>query len=104
MVRIDAAARQVVVGPREALRQQDIRISGLNWLGDAPLGTAAQPVFAKIRSARPPVPADIRLGGEGPVVSVRGGEYGVSPGQACVLYEGEGPGMRVLGGGFIARG
>ena len=104
VVRIDAAARQVVVGPREALRQQDIRISGLNWLGDAPLGTAAQPVFAKIRSARPPVPADIRLGSEGPVVSVRGGEYGVSPGQACVLYEGEGPGMRVLGGGFIARG
>jgi len=104
VVRIDAAARQVVVGPREALRQQDIRISGLNWLGDAPLGTAAQPVFAKIRSARPPVPADIRLGSEGPVVSVRSGEYGVSPGQACVLYEGEGPGMRVLGGGFIARG
>ena len=30
-------------------------------------------------------------------------EAGVAPGQACVLYEGDGPGARVLGGGFIAR-
>ena len=49
------------------------------------------------------MPADIRLDGQGPVVTIRGGEYGVSPGQACVLYEGEGPGQRVLGGGFIAQ-
>jgi len=49
------------------------------------------------------VPADIRMDGEGPVVTIRGGEYGVSPGQACVLYAGEGPGQRVLGGGFIGR-
>ncbi len=37
------------------------------------------------------------------MVSVHAGEFGVSPGQACVLYAGEGPGVRVLGGGFIAR-
>jgi tRNA-specific 2-thiouridylase len=103
VVRIEAPARRVVVGPREALKQTDIRVSGLNWLGERPLGTEAQPVHAKIRSARPPVPADIRLDGDMPVVTIRGGEYGVSPGQACVLYEGEGAGMRVLGGGFIAR-
>ena len=47
--------------------------------------------------------ADIRLVEGKPAVTVSGGEFGVSPGQACVLYEGEGPGMRVLGGGFIAR-
>ena len=102
VVRIDAKARQVVVGPREALRQEDIRVTGLNWLGEA-LTAESRPVFARIRSARPPVPADIRLDGQGPVVTIRGGEHGVSPGQACVLYAGEGPGQRVLGGGFIAR-
>lgn len=102
VVRIDAKAKQVIVGPREALRQEDIRVSGLNWLGET-LEPAPRPVFAKIRSARPPVPADIRQDGQGPVVTIRGGEYGVSPGQACVLYAGEGPGQRVLGGGFIAR-
>ena len=104
VVRIDAAARRVVVGPREALKQTDIRVRGLNWLGDVPLGKAPRPVFAKIRSARPPVPGLVRQTGEGPVVTVHGGEYGVSPGQACVLYDGEGTGVKVLGGGLIARG
>ena len=61
VVRIEAAARRVVVGPREALKQTDIRVSGLNWLGERPLGDEPQPVHARIRSARPPVPADIRL-------------------------------------------
>ena len=103
VVKIDAAARRVIVGPREALRQADIRLDGLNWLGDAPLSAAPADVHAKIRSARPPVPAAIRQDGAGPLVTVSGGEYGVSPGQACVLYAGEGPGQRVLGGGFIAR-
>ena len=102
VVKIDAKARRVIVGPREALRQEDIRVTDLNWLG-APLTVEPVPVFAKIRSARPPVPADIRQDAQGPVVTIRGGEYGVSPGQACVLYAGEGPGQLVLGGGFIAR-
>ena len=102
VVKIDAGAKRVIVGPREALRQQDIRITGLNWLGEA-LDDTPRPVFAKIRSARPPVPADIWRDGQGPVVTIHGGEYGVSPGQACVLYAGEGPGQRVLGGGFIGR-
>jgi tRNA-specific 2-thiouridylase len=43
------------------------------------------------------------MDGGGPVVTIADGEYGVSPGQACVLYEGPGAGARVLGGGFIAR-
>lgn len=102
VVRIDAKAKRVIVGPRAALRQEDVRVTGLNWLGEA-LDAAPRAVFAKIRSARPPVPADIRLDAQGPVVTIRGGEFGVSPGQACVLYAGEGPGQRVLGGGFIAR-
>ena len=102
VVKIDARAKRVIVGPREALRQEDIRVTGLNWLGEA-LSTTPRTVHAKIRSARPPVPAEIRLEGDQPIVTIRGGEYGVSPGQACVLYEGEGPGQRVLGGGFIGR-
>jgi tRNA-specific 2-thiouridylase len=103
VVKIDAASRRVIVGPREALKQTEIRVSGLNWLGDLALTGEPQPVHARIRSARPPAPAEIRLVEGSPAVTIRGGEYGVSPGQACVLYEGEGAGQRVLGGGFIAR-
>ncbi len=103
VVKIDAASRRVVVGPRSALRKTDIPLSELNWLGDAPLTGIPQPVFARIRSAKPPVPAAIALVDGKPSVAIAGGEYGISPGQACVLYAGDGPGARVLGGGFIAR-
>ena len=103
VVRIDAANREVIVGPREALKQTDIAVTSLNWLGQSPVSAEAQPVFARIRSTRPPIAAVIRRTGAGPVVSIAEGEYGVSPGQACVLYEAPGAGARVLGGGFIAR-
>ena len=36
------------------------------------------------------------------LVAIAEGEYGISPGQACVLYDGFGKGARVLGGGFIS--
>jgi tRNA-specific 2-thiouridylase len=103
VIRIDAEQRQVVAGPREALRQSEIALKDLNWLGSVPLGKVAQAVHARIRSGREPVPASIREDGEGARVMIAGGEFGVSPGQACVLYDGVGSGAKMLGGGFIAR-
>jgi tRNA-uridine 2-sulfurtransferase len=102
VIRLDAAAKRVIVGPREALRQTDIAVKDLNWLGTAPLGEEPQPCFARIRSTRPPVPASVRRDASRYVVTIPEGEYGVSPGQACVLYDAPGPGQKVLGGGFIA--
>jgi tRNA-uridine 2-sulfurtransferase len=102
VVKLDAKARRVIVGPREALRQHDIRIESVNWLGDQPLTSSAQTAFARIRSTRPPVAAEVRHSEGGAIVRLPEGELGVSPGQACVLYDGLGPGARVLGGGFIA--
>jgi tRNA-uridine 2-sulfurtransferase len=100
VLKLDPETRRVVVGPREALKRRDIKVGSLNWLGSA-LGENSVPVFAKIRSARPPVEAEIKQDADGPVVTIPGGEYGVSPGQACVLYTAAGAGARVLGGGFI---
>ena len=102
VIKLDAAAARVVVGPREALKRNEIAIADVNWLGDHPLGAEPQAIFARIRSTRAPVPASIRMLGQGAVLAVDGGEYGVSPGQAAVFYDGAGPGQRVLGGGFIA--
>jgi tRNA-specific 2-thiouridylase len=104
VLKIEPKARRVIVGPRAALLQHEIAIGEVNWLGDEPLDSRARPVFAKIRSTRPPAEAEIRRLPEGAVVSIAAGEFGVSPGQACVFYEKEGPGARVLGGGFISRG
>ena len=46
---------------------------------------------------------------DGDFSSIRGAqldeaEHGVSPGQACVFYDGPGSGARVLGGGYIVAG
>jgi tRNA-uridine 2-sulfurtransferase len=102
VVKLDAEHKRVIVGPREALKQNEIPISDLNWLGVVALSEDPIPVFVKIRSTRPAVPASIRASEDGVVVAIAKGEYGVSPGQACVLYDGLGSGARVLGGGFIA--
>ena len=101
VVRLDAAARRVIVGPREALHQHDIYLEELNWLGPALNGSPVD-CFARIRSSRLPAPATFAMRGNRPVVRITDGEYAVSPGQACVLYGGEGAGQRMLGGGFIA--
>ncbi len=108
VVAIDARARRVIVGPRAALKVSSFRLNGVNWLGDAPLGPQPVEVYAKVRSMRPPVPASIRAcdagdGENGAEIIIAGGEEGVAPGQACVLYASAEPGARVLGGGWIAR-
>jgi len=92
---IDAAANRVVAGPREALARRRILLSGLNWLG-GPEQTCE--VQVKVRSTRPPVPAQlVRDGQSGAEIRLAQPEYGVAPGQACVLYQDQ----RVLGGGWI---
>ena len=102
VVRLDAAKAEVVVGPREALATRSIALRALNWLGDPALEAAEIPVFARVRSTRPPAPAIITRQDGRAVVRLAGEETGVAPGQACVLYDGDGPAARVLGGGTIA--
>lgn len=101
VVRIEPEARRVIVGPRELLAATRARIVGVNWLGDSgssPGRTVAGEV--KIRSAQAPVAARLVFKGAGDAeIEFAAPEFGVAPGQACVVYDGE----RVLGGGFIAR-
>jgi tRNA-uridine 2-sulfurtransferase len=102
VVALDAAAKRVIVGPREALLQKDIALKNVNWLGTSALTEKPQPIFVKIRSTRPAVEASLTKSGDKIVVRVPSGEYGVSPGQASVFYTEAGTGARVLGGGFIS--
>ena len=106
VVRLDAASRRVVVGPREALRTSRIRLREINWLGDGTLDAALAhrpEIFVKVRSTRAPQAAWLRSGAAGEVeVELIDGEDGVSPGQACVLYDTADGQARVLGGGVIA--
>jgi tRNA-specific 2-thiouridylase len=63
---------------------------------------AGRPVLARVRSTKEPTPARLALDETGPTVVFDSPEEGVSPGQACVLYDPTTAGERVLGGGFIA--
>jgi tRNA-specific 2-thiouridylase len=106
VVRLDAGAARVVVGPREALATRTIRVTDVNWLGDRPLeaiGGEGLEVAVRVRSTRAPRAALLRHTANGAEVELLSPEDGVSPGQACVIYDGDAPRARVLGGGTIAR-
>jgi len=102
VVALDARRGRVVVGPREALATPFVQLRDFNWIGPGRLEDIAHKglkVGARVRSTRPPAPA--HLFADGHVAFVEP-ECGVSPGQACVLYDSTDPRARVLGGGFIA--
>ena len=104
VVRLEAASRRVVVGPREALRMHRIVLRDVNWIGDGALDRAVGEgleIFVRVRSARAPQPAWLRAVDGNYEVELVAGEEGVSPGQACVFYDAASGQARVLGGGFI---
>jgi len=104
VVSLDARRRRVVVGPRAALRRHQIWLKDVNWLGPDHLLTDSSGFMAyvKVRSTRPPAPAQVVHDGAAWRVEIEGGEDAVAPGQACVLYERPGPAAEVYGGGRIA--
>ena len=114
VVRLEAAARRVIVGPRAALHTRAILLRNVNWIGE---GTSAMPpqpgddpleIQVRVRSTQAPRPA-LLSAGRGPAenglarVELLDGEYGVSPGQACVFYADGTPRAQVLGGGWICQ-
>ena len=106
VVRLDASSARVVVGPRHSLATHTIRLVDTNWLGDEPLpaiGQDGREVAVRVRSTREPRPALLRWSDRGVEIELLAAEDGVSPGQACVIYDHAGPRARVLGGGTIVR-
>ncbi|MEO0387298.1 MAG: tRNA 2-thiouridine(34) synthase MnmA [Pseudomonadota bacterium] len=106
VLRLDAEARRVIVGPRSALARRTVPVREVNWLGDGPFEAAPEggwPVAVKVRSTRPARPATLRpLGPFAAEVELLAPEEGIAPGQACVFYAEDS--TRVLGGGWIHAG
>ena len=107
VVRLDHRAGRVAVGPREALMTRTVKLRDVNWLGERPLAEVGSgngyPVEVKVRSTRPPQAGIVHRQGDEVFVTLFAGEYGISPGQACVFYVDESATSEVLGGGFIAE-
>ena len=105
VLKLDAARKRVIVGPRQALATTLVDLRNVNWIGDGAfeaLSREGLEVAVRMRSTRPPARARLFAApGGGAHVELYAGEEGVAPGQACVFYETAQPGARVLGGGFI---
>jgi tRNA-specific 2-thiouridylase len=128
VVKLDAARKRVIVGPRSALGVSRITLKDVNWIGEGDAPPDGRDILVRVRSTRPPVLAKLILGspasspavskttlisthastatdaaGETPAVQVTVAletpEEGVAPGQAAVFYDPNS--TRVLGGGWI---
>jgi tRNA-specific 2-thiouridylase len=107
VVRVDATAQQVILGPRSALDVHQIILRDVNWLGDGTLdealGDDGLELFVRVRSSQAPRAARLVRDGATLKVLLDAPEPGIASGQACVFYStGDGT-ARVLGGGWIAR-
>jgi len=99
VISIDAVSNTVVLGPRAALDAPGLVTEPANWLRPGPVapGTRAE---VQIRYHHRPAAARLHPFADGRVeVRFETPQPAVTPGQACVFYDGE----RVLGGAAIAR-
>ena len=96
---VDAARREVVVGPHEALLRDRVFTGPLAWIGgDAPQPGEVRAVVARLRSSHPGAQARLVGNPDGTAeITLNEPEPAPAPGQACVLYDRG----RVLGGGWI---
>lgn len=100
VIQLNPEAKQVVVGPKEALAKTTITVKEVNWLDDSDSFSEGRSLTVKIRSTHSGIPATIKkTGTTSALVTFDEPEYGISAGQACVFYDKN----RVLGGGWIAR-
>ena len=97
VLRIDADAGNVTVGPRDALEQTRLTASGVNWIAsDAPASPVR--VAAQIRHRHKAASGVVRaLSGDRAEMIFDDPQPAITPGQAVVFYDGE----AVVGGGWI---
>jgi tRNA-uridine 2-sulfurtransferase len=95
VIAIEPETKRVVIGTQEDLACRQLEAEGLNWL--VPEIPPQFACHAKIRYRHPAAAAEVVVDGDQMRVEFAEPQYGVTPGQAVVLYDGD----RVLGGGWI---
>ena len=100
VVKIDANKNEIIVGPKEKLGKKIISLSNINLL--VPNTEFEKKIFVKVRSTGDLLEAKVVLNNNKTgIVKLCLPEDGISPGQACVFYNKDEFGYKVLGGGWI---
>lgn len=95
VVKIEPQSKRVVIGTHEELGRLELEADRVNWLTEMPQEFRCH---AQIRYQHRAAEANVVVNHDGGFhVRFDEPQYGVAPGQACVLYDGE----QVLGGGWI---
>ncbi len=101
VIKINSDKNEIVVGPKENLGKKNINIDNLNLLVDK--SELKKKILVKVRSTGKLLDAKINLKEDNSAeVILEKFEDGISPGQACVIYNKDEFGFKVLGGGWIA--
>ena len=99
VVKLDAVMNRVIVGDRSAGGRLECQVQRLNWLSIAEPQTPIR-AQVQIRYRSRPVPVNIiPLGNNRARLIFEEPQFGVTPGQAAVWYDGE----TLLGGGIIEQ-
>ena len=102
VIKINADKNEIIVGPREELGKKTIQLNNLNILVDNK--EFDNEIFVKVRSTGKLLKGKVNLKQEKTAqVNLENYEDGISPGQACVFYNKDKFGFKVLGGGWIKR-
>lgn len=103
VVAIEAAEHRVIVGPHSALACHRVSLAETSWVSPEGAPEAGTLILARLRNAAPALPATL-VSVDDQHVSLRLDEpqFGISAGQAAVLYTADNP-DRVLGGGWIVE-
>ena len=102
VIEINSKKNEIIVGTREKLGKKKILLNRLNLLADKK--EFVKNIFVKVRSTGKLLEAKVNFPEKDKAeVNLDLPEDGISPGQACVFYNEDKSGFRVLGGGWITR-
>ena len=100
VLKIDSKKNEIIVGPKEKLGKKNININKINLLVDKK--QLSKEILVKVRSTGKLLEAKVNLKDDNfAEVNLKDFEDGISPGQACVFYDLDKQGHKVLGGGWI---
>jgi tRNA-specific 2-thiouridylase len=100
VLKINSENNEIIVGPKEHLGKTKINLKDINLLADK--DDFKENIYCKVRSTGKLLEANVNFSNDNKAeVNLAIPEDGISPGQACVFYNKDQFGYKVLGGGWI---